>query len=246
MLELLAPGFCRECGREGLRGDRAYCDECRATIRWLTHACPACGNPFAASPRLAWHLVASPRRPICGQCVRSRFGFDRAAAAGIYDGVLRSAILRYKFQGDEGVRPFLVEVATHAARRSWIRDFVGEAEALVPVPQHWTKSLWRGRNPVGELAEAVAASVSPSPLPVLAVLRKTRRTTPQVELSGRIRRSHLRRGFAVRPGERPPRRVVLFDDVMTTGTTASECARALKRAGARSVVLVTLARSPAP
>lgn len=127
--------------------------------------------------------------------------------------------------------------------RRWIRDYVAEADALVPVPQHWLKALWRGWNPVAELAEAIAGGLIPRPPPVLPVLRKTRWSAPQVELSGSVRRRNLRRAFAVRPGEKPPRRVVLFDDVLTTGTTASECARALKRAGAQSVVVVALARS---
>ncbi len=246
-LELLAPGFCRECGREGLPGDLAYCEMCQATIRWVAHACPACGNPFAAAPCLS----PSAREPICGVCIgqnrgesRSRFHFDRVAAAGVYDSVLRSAILRYKFHHDEGVRPFLVEVAAYAAQRSWIRDYVSEADALVPVPQHWWRGLRRGWNPVGELAEALATELMPPRhLPVRSLLRKIRWTTPQVDLSGRVRRRNLRRAFVVRPGEKPPRRVILFDDVLTTGTTASECARALKRAGAESVVLVALARS---
>ena len=173
----------------------------------------------------------------------SRFRFDRVAAAGVYDGVLRSAILRYKFHRDEGVRPFLVEVAARAARRSWIRDHIAGADALVPVPQHWLKALWRGWNPVGELAGSLASGLRSRPLPVLPVLRKTRWTTPQVDLSGIVRRRNLRRAFAVRPGEKLPRRVVLFDDVLTTGTTASECARALKRAGVETVVVVALARS---
>ncbi len=246
ILELLAPGFCRECGREEPGGDFAYCEECRRTIRWLARACPACGNPLAAEPALPSRSEPSP---VCGYCADKDFRFDRVAAGGLYDGVLRSAILRYKFHGDRGVRPFLVEVALDAARRSWMYDHVRRADVLIPVPQHWTKSLWRGWNPVLELAEEVAAHLAPDlapgrRLPARSLLRKAHWTAPQVDLSGKVRRKNLRRAFTVRRGAEVPQRAVVFDDVMTTGTTASECAAALKRAGVESVALLALARSP--
>ena len=119
-----------------------------------------------------------------------------------------------------------------------------QAEAIVPVPLHPLKRWWRGRNSGLLLAEELALGLAPRHrLPVLPLLRKQRWTPPQSTLEVAQRRRNLRNGFAVAPGVRVPPVVVLVDDVLTSGSTASECARALKRGGARRVIVVVAARS---
>jgi predicted amidophosphoribosyltransferase len=121
---------------------------------------------------------------------------------------------------------------------------IGTMEAIVPVPLHPLKRWWRGRDPVLELSRQLSAELAPTrALPVLQLLEKVRPTRSQVKLSGARRRKNLRRSLAVRPGRKVPETILLVDDVLTTGTTASECARALKRRGAKRVLVVALARS---
>ncbi len=119
-----------------------------------------------------------------------------------------------------------------------------QAEAIVPVPLHPLKRWWRGLDSGLLLAEELALGLAPRQrLPVLPLLRKQRWTPPQSTLKAAQRRRNLRNGFAVLPGVRVPQVVVLVDDVLTSGSTASECARALKRGGARRVIVVVAARS---
>lgn len=238
LFDLLSPGYCRECGCEVGASDAPFCPVCLQRVRWIAWACPCCGTmlpPPSAVPR---ELEFTD----CGRCALHGRLATATAVAGIYDGPLRSAIVRYKFHGDAGVRPFLLEAARRAAMRPWMERSLLEAEALVPVPQHWTKTAWRGRNPLLDLAQesAIGSHLGP-PLPVVSLLRKRRWTAPQVRLSGELRRCNLRGSFEVAPWPLRLRRVILFDDVMTTGTTLAECTRVLHRAGVESVALIVLA-----
>jgi predicted amidophosphoribosyltransferase len=118
---------------------------------------------------------------------------------------------------------------------------LSQAQAIVPVPSHPLKKWWRGRDPVADLAREVARELGG--LPVRPLLRKSRWTRAQVTLSGTRRRRNLKGAFSTRPGARVPRAVILLDDVLTTGTTASQCALALKRGGAEEVTVLAIARS---
>ena len=243
LLDLLSPGYCRECRREVQLSAVPYCTDCRQRIRWIFWACWRCGAVLP-QPAGAGSNAASAVTD-CGSCDRHGRLAAATAIAGLYDGPLRSAIVRYKFHGDVGVRPLLLEAAQHAATRPWMESALRAAEVLVPVPQHWTKTFWRGRNPLLELAEDVAAgSFLEVSLPVASLLRKRRWTPPQVRLSGRLRRRNLRGSFALSCDRLRARRIVLFDDVVTTGTTLAECTRVLRRAGAESVAIIVLAGAP--
>lgn len=157
---------------------------------------------------------------------------------------MRTAVLAFKFHGDLGVIQFLKDELTRAALSPSIWPSMIQAEAIVPVPLHPLRRWWRGRDSGLILAEALAAGISPrKKLPVLPILRKRRWTPPQSSLEAAPRRRNLRNAFCTVRDTRVPGVVVLVDDVLTTGATASECARALKRGGARRVIVVAVARS---
>ncbi|MBI4604257.1 MAG: ComF family protein [Planctomycetes bacterium] len=240
-LDLLAPGFCRECGAEVAAHEDPFCEACRAEIRWIGPACARCALPMASPPRPPAG-AASP--PPCGSCAPQGLAFDLAGAGGVYDGPLRTAVLRYKFHGDAALAPVLVDGLDRAAGAPLVAAALLQAEAIVPVPLHPLKRWWRGRDPVAELARAFAARRPAGAASKVAEwLRKVRWSPAQARLGRGGRSRNLRGAFAVRAGARVPPCVVLLDDVLTTGATASECARALKRAGARTVVLLAAARS---
>lgn len=266
-LEILAPSYCRACGGGVVSPSDAFCASCREGIEWIERACIRCGTPLPNPPRTdaAQAEAAEPnptavpgaRRggaapggepgsqpPPCSSCAAHPSSFDRAAAGGRYAGALRTAVLRFKFQRDLGVRGLLEEALLRAAASEALAESVSAADALVPVPLHPLKALWRGWNPVEELARGVAGRLRGGRgVPLLLALRKVRWTRAQVNLAGKARRRNLRRAFRVRRGIRIPPTVVLLDDVLTTGTTASECSLALKRAGAKRVVVLAIARS---
>ncbi len=262
-LDLLAPRTCRQCGGAVASGENAFCEGCLGSIQWIGTACARCGmpvlNPAPVVPVVpvsvspvrgaSIHPGAEPALPPrCGVCAPLRFRFDLAAAGGRHTAVLRTAVLRYKFHADRGVLPLLRRALLRAAQSEGVREAVRQAGLVIPVPLHPLKRLWRGWDPAQELALGLGAELRAAGIllcepPVLPLLQKNRWTPSQVSLKEAARRRNLRGAFRVRGGRAVPSTVILVDDVLTTGTTASECARALKRKGARTVVVLAVARS---
>ncbi|MDX2267827.1 MAG: ComF family protein [Bryobacter sp.] len=116
-----------------------------------------------------------------------------------------------------------------------------EFDLVVPVPMHWWKHYLRTYNPASRLARKLARRLG---LAYASPLRKVKNTAPQAQLNGRQRRRNLKDAFAVRrPARVAGKKILLVDDVFTTGTTVNACARALKQAGAQYVAVLALART---
>jgi ComF family protein len=231
LLELLYPGRCLLCGHE-LPPDRPhFCDRCRSAL--LT-------DPFPSCPRCAGGI--GPYAAVDGGCVACRgepFGFEEALRLGPYAGVLREAILRLKRHTGEGLAEILGEVwgERDAGRFQALR-----AEVLVPIPLHWRRRWQRGYNQSQAVAWGLAHRLGLPCQPML--LRRVRNTPSQVSQTPTGRKENMRGAFRARRGVRlDGRRVLLVDDVMTTGATASEAARALRTAGAAQVAVAVLARA---
>lgn len=181
----------------------------------------------------------------CGLCQRLHPPFERAVAYGGYDGGLRDLIHLLKYQQ---VRP-----AASVLGRMLAETIAGFQNALpagtiasVPVPLHVHKKAERGFNQSEMIARAALKQLArPERFQMLTgVLVRSRETRSQVGLTRHQRRENLRGAFAVTDPERVAKRdILLVDDVFTTGTTASECARVLRRAGANRVWVATVART---
>ncbi|MEW6336524.1 MAG: ComF family protein [Acidobacteriota bacterium] len=227
LAETFLPATCSACGSSlPWRGSRGgICGACWTAARpHLQGACPVCGDPDAdaSEPCLSCRSTPPPWRA--------------AASYGPYQGVLREVVVGFKHgRRDELCTP-LAELMLEAHRRAgWPRP-----DAVVPVPVHWTRRWVRGFDHVVLLAADVAAGLG---RPVVKALRR-RGGTPQV---GRTRSERLQLSESSFPARRRVAGLVLLvDDVFTTGATASACARALKRAGAGGVHVLTLARTPRP
>lgn len=202
--------------------------------------CSVCGERLV-SP----HAFADERGNLrCGLCQRTRQPYVKAAAYGSYDGGLRELLHLLKY---EQVRPaanllgrMLAEVIA-----GFESSFSGPV-LLVPVSLHQRKLRQRGFNQSELIARAAlklsnsAMKLTPSP----QVLERRRETVSQIGLTSHQRRENLRGAFAVtKPEEVSNREILLVDDVFTTGTTVSECARVLLRAGASKVWVATVART---
>jgi ComF family protein len=186
--------------------------------------CSSCRTPF----QNAFPLDASGR---CALCRSGRRGFDAAYSFGAYEGVLRKLIHLYKYGR---VRP-LAKPLSDLLVRALPRD---EAfDAAVPVPLYWRRRLRRGFNQAELLARGLSRRTG---IPVLGALRRLRPTPAQAGLSNSARRQNVSQAFRARGVQ--GKRILLIDDVMTTGATAASCAAALKQAGARRVSLLTVAR----
>jgi ComF family protein len=170
----------------------------------------------------------------CPLCRLGLLGFDAAYCCSSYEGVARELIQLLKYGRIATLAgPMGQRLATSLPRDQ-------RFDAIVPVPLHWRRRWQRGFNQSELLAREIARR---SAIPVLNALKRVRATDPQVGLSNSRRRSNVAGAFVVKSVQAiSGKRILLVDDVMTTGATASACAAALKKGGAAHVAVLTLAR----
>ncbi len=233
LVELFLPRRCAGCQRAWLHGHQGFwCDACLDELPWLASPiCPQCGRPFSKSPSAPDHL--------CGDCLLSVFLFDHARSATYHAGVVRERIHQLKFGGQLHWVPPLVELLVHLIRRE---AAVLSADMIFPVPLHIKRLRQRGFNQAGLLARYLGRRVA---LPVYYdVLERKSWTEPQTRLNREERLHNVKDAFHVADaGKIKERRILLVDDVYTTGTTLNECAKILKAAGAAVVHAVTISRA---
>jgi len=227
LLEFFLPRMCLFCGAGvGEEAAQAVCPECEAQIEWVASPlCPCCGRLFE-SPEGGDRL--------CGDCQTEPPPFARARAAAVYEGPVAAAIKRFKFGRQIVFQPLL---------QSWLHrpdclELVAEADLLLPVPLHPRRLKARGFNQALLLAQGFPEK------PIgLEVLSRVRHTIPQVGLNPKERRENVKGAFAVSsPDAVQGKKILLIDDLYTTGSTVRECARVLLRAGAKRVEVLTVAR----
>lgn len=226
-LDLVYPPACACCQTPLEPETGRLCENCRRPLVDLKPACQHCGA------NLPDHARECPR------CRELRLPFRGVCRLGPYEGPLRSAVLRIKRPQEQLLAVALTELlALHAIERlrSWQLDVV------MPVPMHWTRRAWRGANSPETIAVGLASALG---LPVTThLLTRQRRTVPQASLSPGRRRANVRGAFRVRShADLPGARVLLVDDILTTGATLNETARTLRRAGAGEVFVAVLARA---
>ncbi len=233
VLHQLLPVNCASC-EIALTDDPVpfFCRSCWGGIRPLGGpGCPRCGRPFNATVALRH----SPRHR-CGECRRRGPAFTQAWSLYAYDGALGEAIRLFKYRGKVALCTALGALMQAAWRE------IQDLDVVMPVPLHPARLRAREFNQALLLAEQVCRSLQ-VPLSYNNLTR-LRATQPQTELSQAARRRNLRRSFALRqPTEVTDKRILLVDDVFTTGTTVNECAKTLRKAGSGDVYVVTLART---
>ena len=232
ILNWIYPVDCIACG--GPATDRrlpSVCRSCWSSIHPIEDpVCPRCGRPFDSS--LA--LTHSPGH-LCGPCREQPPSFDQALSPYRYEGVLEQLIRLYKYRRRATMARPLGDLAL-----VWM-DRLPTVDLVMPVPLHPSRLREREFNQALLLANRIARRLD-LPLSYEHLLR-VRETRPQTELDRTERAANVRRAFAVRrPAFLEGRRVLLVDDVFTTGATVNECAKSLRRAGVASVWVLTLAR----
>lgn len=193
--------------------------------------CDGCGAPFEAD-------AGAFSEPRCAACTTRPYAFERARAACVYDEASRGLILRLKHGDHQPFAPLFARWISRAAA-----PLIDDCDAIAPVPLHRLRLLGRRFNQAAEIARPLAASAGRDYL--ADALARVRPTESQGGKSATGRRRNVKSAFTVTDaGARRVRgrRILLVDDVLTTGATAEACARALLAAGARAVDLAVVAR----
>ena len=232
LLDLLLPPRCGSCGVD-VPADASLCLSCWSAVTFIGEPlCEVCGVPFE---------IRSFGRAVCGDCLASPPAFDRARSAVVYDDATRSLILAFKHADRLTLAPLFA---------AWMRRAGGglleSADLIIPVPLHRWRLLSRRYNQAAVLAHALGRLSGVNV--VDSLLLRIRQTPSQGRKSSVQRTLNVRGAFALRNNcggvaeVIEGRRIVLVDDVFTTGATVCACTRVLRRAGAVSVDVLTLAR----
>src|ERR1700750_3429618 len=227
-LDIALPTLCVSC-REPVEGE-GVCAECWAKLSFIEPPyCPRLGIPFVYDPgpdMLSMEAIANPP------------AYTRARAAVRYDEVARTLVHALKYHDRTDLAPAMGRWMARAGR-----ELLDGADMLIPVPLHWRRAWHRRYNQSGALGRAIERQSGVALRGDL--LQRVRRTEQQVGLSRSQRASNVQGAFKVSPdrqAEIAGRRVVLIDDVLTSGATVDACARALLRAKAAQVDVLVFAR----
>jgi len=229
-VSLLYPATCTICGKN-VRAGEYLCDKCEGElVRIVAPFCETCSEPFEGFISSAF---------TCANCAHRTIHFDAAVAAYRGRGIVREVIHQFKYARQIHLRHLVARWLRAALDDERLREC--NFDLMVPVPLHPTRERERGFNQASLLSELLSAQTS---IRSQRVLERVRYTTTQTALDRSERMENLHNAFRLRKNaDVRGLRVLLIDDVLTTGSTLSECARVLKRAGAISVHAATAARA---
>ena len=233
LVQLLFPNSCLICDvsesdqtplRHGL------CSDCHhAVTSDRSPSCPRCGSTVGPHS----YMEAG-----CTNCRGEALSFESVIRLGSYENRLRDAVIRMKLSSGESLAGMMGRIFCETACD---RLRTARVEVVVPVPLHWRREWGRGHNQAASVAEELASGLGVRFVP--RGVRRVRYTPQQVQPSAAARRENVRGAFRVRHrASVAGKRILLVDDVMTTGSTASEVARTLRQAGAQEVIVAVLAR----
>jgi ComF family protein len=231
-LDLALPRLCAAC-RDPVEG-QGLCPTCWSKLSFISRPyCERLGIPFVYDPGpgiLSMEAIADPP------------AYHRARAAVRFDEISRALVHALKYGDRLDLTPMMGRWLSHAGR-----ELLSDADALVPVPLHWRRNWARRFNQSAMLAAAVSAA---SGVPIAAgALKRVKATAQQVGMTRSERAANVQGAFRVPPDGKAAvvgRRLVLVDDVLTSGATVEGCARALLRAGAANVDVLVFARVADP
>ncbi len=230
--DLIFPPRCITCEELlGQHGPLPFCTSCMAGVHFIeSPLCPRCGTPFP---------VAEGEDHLCGDCLSTERPYAVARSVGRYEKTLLTAIHRFKYRGKTGIGDLLSGIMADFAEKTWDMKVFSR---ILPVPLHRRRLRERGFNQAMILARGLSRRFN-IPLDFTS-LRRNLFTPPQVGLDRKQRLTNVQGAFTVTHPERiDGRRLLLVDDVFTTGSTLNECARVLIQAKAEAVAVLTMARA---
>ena len=227
--DVLFPSKCGIC--ECMLEKEGLCPDCWSKIRWISKPkCRICGQPFTTE----MDLLDS----VCAQCSSKKPYFDKAISVFVYDDFSKKIILKFKHSDATYLAEMLAKWMFRAATLE-----IESSDLIIPVPIHFTKRLKRKYNQSELLAQKISeiSGVKYEP----RILKKIKQTSPQEGLSGNQRRKNVIGSFGINEKYEhllKNKRILLIDDVFTTGSTVNECAKVLKKHGTKEIFVLTIAK----
>ncbi len=224
--DMIYPGRCALCDDILNRKEKYVCRECRKNVRFLEGPkCCRCGRP-----------IRDADSELCYACAKRNSFFDEGLAPFAYDKIMIPSLMRFKYGHRAEYADFYAAAILFyggAKIRRW------KAQAVLPVPVHRRRMIRRGYNQAEEIAGRVAAGLN---IPDLGrYVRRVKNTKPQKNLNDVQRRNNLRNSFRIDPGIKLPERVMIVDDIFTTGSTIDAMAAEARKRGAEKVFFVCAA-----
>lgn len=228
IIDLILPPRCLLCGKI-LNGENGLCEECFTKINFIAEPiCKQCGQPLSTGSSVY-------SCPLCLKDEKTPFRMQRSRVC--YDDASRPLLINFKFYDKTENAPFLAKWLLTAGHDIWEQG----ADMLIPVPMHKARLRHRKFNQSALLCKELSR-LTKIPVDYTSLIR-CKNTKPQVECSGSARKQNVKNAFKVSSPEKiKNKRIVLIDDVMTTGSTLRECGVALLKNGAKSVDTLTIAR----
>ncbi len=228
LLDILFPPRCLICRTPG---EEIFCKSCIQKIKYIHQYCPICGKP-----------QESLQEKTCGDCLSSKPVFDLARSVAIYDGVIKQAIHKFKFRGKRVLSTPLSGLLIKYLEGYPFGVDLSKVTLITMVPLYRDRERKRGFNQSQLLATLITKHYN---VPFKEnILVRTRKTRPQFDLKRSERFTNVAGAFRVTREEAiSGKTILLIDDILTTGATVSECAKALKQGGASRVFVLTLSRA---
>ncbi len=233
ILNFILPPRCLICGKV-LEDNKGLCNSCIDKIEFINgNICYCCGHPLT-SPM----LVSHNKHQLCGKCLKTHkkiFRLSRSAC--VYDDFSKKLILDFKFYDKTDLSSFLAKMLYVCGKDI----FDAGVDIIIPIPLHYTRLIKRRYNQSSLLAKELS-KLTNIPVDYNSVIKK-RQTRPQVECKGYERLKNLRGAFEVKDASNlKDKRVLLIDDVLTTGSTLKECTEAILKSKPKSVDWLTVTR----
>lgn len=231
--DLAFPPACRLCSRPFADSPADFCEPCSAHLAHQRESpyCPTCGSTVAP-------FELSDDR--CRECRHRRPKITGTVRVGRYDGGMATLVKAYKYDDRAELGPAFASWMVERVRSA---TWLSRVEAIVPVPTHWRRRIGRDCYPPDELARAVSIATG---MPIAPILRRVKAGPHQIGLNYQQRVENIRGAFALTRGTKlTEARLLIIDDVKTTGATLDECAKVLQRGGAGELYAAVLTKASA-
>lgn len=228
ILDFLFPPECPIC-QNPVSDPLSICPECFKKIKFITPPlCEICGRPFE------FEVYG---KTVCGKCLQKKPVYDKARSAFLYDSFSKQLILPFKYSDRTDLAPLLGQFLIRAGA-----ELLDQSDLIVPVPLNRWRLMKRKYNQAGILGKIISKKTGIPFSPF--VLKRLRATKSQERLREKDRIKNVRNAFIIKNNKLiKNKKILLIDDVLTTGATVNECAKILKRNGAKSVYVLTVAHT---